>query len=90
MSHKLTNEEIFTNIKDQERKVAVGDSVTLSRTKCGNWHGFQKPDKKVHCMTFSDKAVIIGPQENLFRNLKVLQKGFQVKSEGKVPILKKT
>ena len=82
-------EENMTNLSDAKTQVTVGDSRTLTRTKCVNWHSYHKHDRKLYHVMLSNKYVILGLQENLFRVTRGLQKGFQVTSEGDTLILKK-
>ena len=79
----------MTNHKDAEARVAVGDSRTLTGTKCGDWHRYQKRDGKLHHVTLSDTAIIPGRHTNIFSMTLSLKKGFQVTSEGEALILKK-
>ena len=47
-SHMLNLEENTTNLKDAQKRVTIGDSRTLTGTKCGNWHGWHRRDGKIH------------------------------------------
>ena len=51
-------------------------------------HGWQKSDKKVHCVVLTNLAVIPGLHANIF-SVTCAQKRFQVKSESETLILKK-
>ena len=73
-------EDNITNLKDSETRVTVGDSIPLTGIKCGDWHGYQKHDGKLHRVTLYSMAVITGLHENLFSVAQALQKGFQVTS----------
>ena len=70
----------MTNLCDEETLVTVGDSGTLTSTKCGYWHGYQKHDRKIHCVMLSDTVIIPGLYANLFSIMRSLQKIFQVTS----------
>ena len=41
----------MTNLKDVETRVSIGDSITITGTKRGNWHGYQIRDGKLHGTT---------------------------------------
>ena len=79
----------MTNLKDAETRVTVGDSIKLTGTNHGNWHGWQKCDGQLHCVTFKNTAIIPGLHENIFSVARALQKGFQVTSEGETLIIRK-
>ena len=76
-------EENMTNLKDSETRFTVGDSRTLTGKKCGDWHGYQRRDGKLHRVMLSNTYVIPGLYENNFRAMQALQNVFQVTSEGK-------
>ena len=84
----VNSEENMMNLKDSEIRVNIGGSRTLTRTNRGNWHGCQKCDRKLHCVTLTNAALIPGLHANIFNVMQALQKGFQVTSEGKTLILK--
>ena len=88
-SHKLNSEENMMNLKDPKTRVTAGDSRTLTGTKHGDWHFYHRCDGKIHHLTLSNTAAIPGLHTNLFSVTRSLQKGFQVKSEGKTLILNK-
>ena len=77
----------MTNLKDVEKQVAIGDSRTLTGTKHGDWHSYQRREGKHHHMTSSNMFVILGLYANLFSMTRAIQKGFQVKLEGETLIL---
>ena len=52
-THRVKPEENMTNLKDTETKVTVVDSTTLTRTKCGDRHGYQTRYGKIHHVTTS-------------------------------------
>ena len=80
----------MTNIKDTKAKVALGDRKTLTGTKYCDRHIWQKRNKKLHHVTLTNMAVIPGLHPNLSSMMRTLQKGFQLTSEGKTQILKKS
>ena len=49
--------------------------------KHSNWHEYQRRDRKIHRVTLSDMALIIGLHATLFIVTRALQKGFQLMSE---------
>ena len=65
-SHMVTIKENMSNPRDVETRVIVGDSGTLTRTKCFDCHRYHKYDGKVHCVTLSDMSIIPGLHANLF------------------------
>ena len=67
-------EKDITNLKDSEIRVTVGDSITLTREK----RGYNSHDGKLHCMKFSNMAVISGLHANFFSLTQALQESFQV------------
>ena len=79
----------MTNLHSTETKVTVGDSGTLTEIKCGNWHVYQKRDRKLHCVKLSDMALIPSLHANLFRVAQVLQNVFQMISKYEALISKK-
>ena len=85
----INSEENMTNLKAAESRVTVGDSIALTNTKLGNWHGWKKYDRKLHRTRLTNTAVISGPHENLFSVVRAIQKGFQVNSEGETLIIRK-
>ena len=54
------------NPKDEEIRVTVGDSKTLTGTKLEVWHGYQRRDRKLHSVKLSNTAVIPGLHTNIF------------------------
>ena len=44
-------EENMENIMDAEKRVTEGDSRKLTRTKRGNWHGWQKCYRELNYVT---------------------------------------
>ena len=85
-SHVVTTEENITNLCDAETQFTVGDSGTLTGTKLGNWHEYQKCYRQLHHATWSNTA-IPGLHANLFRITRASQKGFQGASEGEKIVL---
>ena len=77
-----TPEKNMTNLHDSKTRVTVGDSGALTCTKCGNWHGYEKHDGKIHHVALSDTAIITGLRENLSSMKREPQKHFQLASEG--------
>ena len=63
-SHMVTTEENMSNICNVEKIINIGDSGSLTRTKCGNWHGYQKHLRKQHQKILSDMDVIPGLHTN--------------------------
>ena len=90
MPHMVKPEENMTNLKDTKAKVTVRDSITLTGKKQRNWNGYQRRDRKLHCMMLSNTAVIPGLHANLFIMKRSLQKGLKATSEGETLILKET
>ena len=70
------------NLKDAETRVTVGDSRTITTTKFGNWHGYQKIGGKLHRLTLSNTSAISDMHENLFSVMQELQKCSQEAPEG--------
>ena len=58
MSHMVTTEENITNLWYTETRVAVGDIGTIIREERGVCNGYQKHDRKLHCMTLSYMYII--------------------------------
>ena len=56
----------MTNLQDAETIVTIGGSGTLTRTKRGYYHGYQKRDGKLHCGTSTDISIITGLHANPF------------------------
>ena len=56
----VTSEENMTNLHDAKTQVTVRDSGSLTGKKCGDCHGYQKYDGKLHCVALSDTDVIPG------------------------------
>ena len=56
----------MTNLHGARTRFAVVDSGNITGTKCGNVHGYQQRDGKIHCVTLSDTAIIPGLDANLF------------------------
>ena len=54
MSRMVTSEENMSNLRNAETIVTVGDSETITGTKCGNWHQYHKHDGKLYCAMFSN------------------------------------
>ena len=79
----------MTTLKDTKIRVTVGYSRTLSGTKSGDWHGWQKYDRKLHHVMLINIDSISVLYANLFSVTQELQKGFQVTSEGEIQILRK-
>ena len=87
MSHMVKSKNIM-NLKDTKTQVTVGESITLTITKRGDWHGYQICGGKIHCVTLSNTAVIPVLNFILFSMTQALHKGFQVMQEGETLILK--
>ena len=66
----------MTNLKDTKTKVTVGDRKTLTGTKKGDWHGWQKRDRKLHYVKLTNIEVISDLHENLLSVMQALQKVF--------------
>ena len=66
MSYMVNLEENMTNLKDAETIVTVGDRKTLTVTKCGDWLGWQKRDKKLHYFMLTNRSIIPCIHTNLF------------------------
>ena len=49
----------MTNSQNSETQVTIGYSRTITRTKHGNWHGYQRRDGKILYLTLSNTAVIL-------------------------------
>ena len=64
-SHMVNLEENMLNLKDAETRVTVGESRSLTGTKRGNCHGDRICDRKLHRVTLSNTAVIIGLHTNI-------------------------
>ena len=79
----------MTNLHGEETRITVGDIGTLTRTKIGNWHIYQKRDRKLHYIHLSDRAAIPGLHEKLLSMTQALQKGFQGTSKFEALIFKK-
>ena len=88
-SHMVKSEENMTNLKDAKTRVTVGYIRTLTGTKCDNCNIWKKRDGKIHRVTLTNTAVISGLHAYIFSVTRSLEKGFQVTSEGEIPILKK-
>ena len=85
----VNSEENMTSIKEAEIQFTIGDSRTRNGTKCGNCNGYQIRYIKLHPVTLTNKSVISVLHANISRVTRSLQKGLQVKSEGKNLILDK-
>ena len=46
----VTSEESIKNLHDTKLQVTLEDTGTINSKKRGNWHGYQKPHGKLHCM----------------------------------------
>ena len=88
-SHMVNLKGNMKNLKDTEIRVTIGDSRTLAITKHGDWHGYQILDRNLHRMTLTNTDAIPGIHTNVFSVTRLLQKGFQVKSEGETLLLNK-
>ena len=64
-----------TNFKVVKTRVTIGDSRTLTGEKRGNWHGYQRCDRKLHRMKLSYMAVKPVLHAVLLRNMRA-QKRF--------------
>ena len=73
-SHMVNLEENMKNFKDEKTQVTVEDSKTLTRKKCGNWHGWQKCDENLHCTTLTNTDLITGLHEKTLSIMQELQK----------------
>ena len=73
-SHMLNLEENMMNLKDFKTQVTIGDSRTLTGTTFGNWHGWQRRDRKIHRVTITNTYVIPCMHENIFSVTQALQK----------------
>ena len=58
MSHIVKFEQNMTNLNIAETRIAIGDSITLTGKRCGDWNGYQRRDGKLHCVTLSNTYVI--------------------------------
>ena len=47
-SHMVNSEENMTNLKNSKTRVTIRDSRTLIRKKRGDWHSWQKYDRRLH------------------------------------------
>ena len=83
----LNSEDNMKNLKDTETKVTVGNRKNLTGTKCGDWHGWQKFNRKIHHATLTNTAIITGLHENPFIVTRSLQKVFQLMLEDETRIL---
>ena len=88
-SHMVNLEENMTNLKNAKTRVTVRDCKTITRTKFGDWQGWQKHSKNIYHVTLINMSAIPFLNENLFSMTLSLQKGFQMTSEGETQILKK-
>ena len=48
----------MTNLKEAETWFTIRDSRTINGTKCGDWHGNKRRDRKVRHMTLSNTSMI--------------------------------
>ena len=78
MSHLVKSEENMTNLVDEETRVTVGVSRTLTGTKRGIWHDYHKHDVRLHHVALSSTSLSPGLYANSFIVKEALQKGFQV------------
>ena len=46
----------MTNLKDTKITVTAGDCKTLTRKKCGDWHGWKKSNGKLHHVTLTNNS----------------------------------
>ena len=88
-SHMVKSENYITKLKDTRTRVTIWDRRTLTGTKHGNWHDWNKRSRKLHPVTLTNMVVIPCLHPNLFNVAWALQKGFQLTSEGETLILKK-
>ena len=51
--HRVKLEENMIFLKVTETKVTIGDSRTLTGTKCADWNGHQRCDGILYCVTLS-------------------------------------
>ena len=79
-SHTVNSENNMTNLKDTETKVTTGEHKTLTGTKRGDWHGWQKRNGKLNNLTLTNMSILPGLHRNLFSVTQSLQKGFQLMS----------
>ena len=77
------------NLQYSETRFTIGYIGTLTGTKPGDSHDYQKCDGKTYCTKLSDVAVITGSHENVLNLMQLLNKSFQVSSGGEARILKK-
>ena len=61
------SEENMINLKGAKLQVTVRDSRTPTGIKHGNWHGYQRRDGKIHHLTLSNMAIILGLHINIYR-----------------------
>ena len=80
----------YLRYKNVETKVTIGYSETITGTKCGYYYIYYKCYEKLHRLMFTNVSKIPGLHKNLFNVTKSLQNCFQVKSEAKSLILKKS
>ena len=74
ISHMVNSEDNMTNLKETKTKFTVGYRKTITGTKHGDWHGWQKHNGKLHHVILTNMAVILGLYANLFRIIRALQK----------------
>ena len=87
MSHMVTIEGNMTNLCNKGTQVTIGDSGTLTGTKRGDWHGYQKHDKRIHPLTLSYTYAIPGLYAKFSSATRAPHKSIQVTLEGEALIL---
>ena len=45
----VESEGNMMKLKDEEKRVTIKYSRTLTSEKCGDWHGYQRHDRKILC-----------------------------------------
>ena len=82
-------EENMINLNDSQTQVTTGGIITITGKKHGDWHVYNKRDRKILCVTLSNMDLKPGLHDNLFIVMQELHRCFQVAPEGETLILRK-